>query len=260
MKYALCIGINDYPGTQNDLGGCVNDADDWASELAARGFEVTKLLDRAATKGGIKRAMRAVLGRARDGDSVVFTYSGHGTWVADEDGDEVDERDEALCPWNLTEGPLLDDELHGIFSTCAPGARLTFISDSCHSGTVARSTPAAPSGARARYLPPATFVTDEARLSRLERAQGLPAGGKPRITALLLSGCQDSEYSYDAVFGKRANGAFTRVALDALKMLPADADYAAWFAEIRRSLPSREYPQRPNLVGTAAQRSWAVLS
>ncbi len=33
MAYkALCIGINDYPGTQNDLSGCVNDAQDWAAE------------------------------------------------------------------------------------------------------------------------------------------------------------------------------------------------------------------------------------
>ncbi len=30
-KKALCIGINDYPGTQNDLSGCVNDANDWAA-------------------------------------------------------------------------------------------------------------------------------------------------------------------------------------------------------------------------------------
>ncbi len=27
-KKALCIGINDYPGTQNDLSGCVNNAND----------------------------------------------------------------------------------------------------------------------------------------------------------------------------------------------------------------------------------------
>jgi hypothetical protein len=27
-KNALCIGINDYPGTQSDLKGCVNDAND----------------------------------------------------------------------------------------------------------------------------------------------------------------------------------------------------------------------------------------
>ena len=29
-KHALCIGINDYPGTGSDLSGCVNDANDWA--------------------------------------------------------------------------------------------------------------------------------------------------------------------------------------------------------------------------------------
>ena len=28
-KKALCIGINDYPGTDSDLQGCVNDATDW---------------------------------------------------------------------------------------------------------------------------------------------------------------------------------------------------------------------------------------
>ncbi len=29
-KRALCVGINDYPGTNSDLSGCVNDAEDWA--------------------------------------------------------------------------------------------------------------------------------------------------------------------------------------------------------------------------------------
>jgi hypothetical protein len=27
-KKVLCIGINDYPGTDSDLSGCVNDAND----------------------------------------------------------------------------------------------------------------------------------------------------------------------------------------------------------------------------------------
>ncbi|MGE5839594.1 MAG: caspase family protein, partial [Deltaproteobacteria bacterium] len=37
-KRALCIGINDYPGTGSDLAGCVNDANDWAVLLKKRGF------------------------------------------------------------------------------------------------------------------------------------------------------------------------------------------------------------------------------
>ena len=35
-KYALCIGINNYPGTASDLAGCVNDVDDWAAALEER--------------------------------------------------------------------------------------------------------------------------------------------------------------------------------------------------------------------------------
>ena len=56
-KYALCIGINDYPGTENDLSGCVNDANDWATALSKRGFATTKMLDKQATE-------KAAVGRA----------------------------------------------------------------------------------------------------------------------------------------------------------------------------------------------------
>lgn len=53
-KYALCIGINDYPGTQSDLADCVNDANDWKKALKSRGFEVTTLLDKKAKDNAIR--------------------------------------------------------------------------------------------------------------------------------------------------------------------------------------------------------------
>jgi hypothetical protein len=53
-----------------------------------------------------------MIGAARSGDTLVITYSGHGTWVPDSSGDEPDGRDEALCPHDIaTAGPLLDDEI-----------------------------------------------------------------------------------------------------------------------------------------------------
>ena len=48
MKRSLHIGINDYPGTQNDLSGCVNDANDWEKTLSDRGFQTITLLDAQA--------------------------------------------------------------------------------------------------------------------------------------------------------------------------------------------------------------------
>src|SRR5689334_8700157 len=100
-KTALCIGINDYPGTQMDLKGCVNDAKDWSQALAARGFEVHTLLDAEATLAAMRSAFHRVVEGAGAGDTVVITYSGHGTYVPDTNGDEVDGLDEALCPWDI---------------------------------------------------------------------------------------------------------------------------------------------------------------
>ena len=68
-KKALCIGINDYPGTQNDLSGCVNDANDWTAVLSGRGFDITNLLDAQATKAKMVSAIRALVDEAVRGDS-----------------------------------------------------------------------------------------------------------------------------------------------------------------------------------------------
>src|SRR3712207_6113336 len=138
-KRALCVGINDYPGTNSDLSGCVNDANDWAQELQSRGYEVTTLLDREATRRALADALTSLVSTARAGDSLVFTFSGHGSWLPDDSGDEPDSRDEMLCPHDVSdEQYLMDDDLAAIFEQKPKNVNLYFISDSCHSGSVAK--------------------------------------------------------------------------------------------------------------------------
>ena len=261
-RKALCIGINDYPGTAHDLSGCVNDARDWKAALADGGYGVTLLLDDAATKAGMKDSIHRLVRGAGDGDRVVITYSGHGSWIPDDDGDEPDGRDEVLCPWDVGRGlTLSDDELHAIFSAANPGAAIVLISDSCHSGTVSRFAPVGAGAVRVRtrFLPPENFLKSPrarataARIARTVRPRGKPNAG------LLLAGCQDTEFSYDATFGGRPNGAFTFFALRALRGLPATGTYLQWFKAIRAFLPSGAYPQTPNLQGTKAQKSARAL-
>ncbi|HEU4346866.1 MAG TPA: caspase family protein [Actinoplanes sp.] len=260
MRTSLCIGINDYPGTGSDLSGCVNDAQDWAEELTKRGFEVELMLDAAATGEAMREGIRRQLRNAAAGDLVVITYSGHGTWVRDSNGDERDGRDEALCPYDISaNGPLLDDELYDLMCDRARGVRVVMISDSCHSGTVARFAPSTRTDAdRVKFLPPAVFL-DPAEAERAARMPRISAG-RPRHAALLMSGCTDLEYSYDAHFDGRPNGAFTYFALKTLRELPAAATYRQWSAAIRQSLPSQDYPQTPGLDGSSTQRGWAVLA
>jgi hypothetical protein len=269
-KYGLCIGINDYPGTGSDLSGCVNDANDWSAELQKRGFKMAKLLDGDATGKNMLAAMRRTIAKGKSGDTVVLQYSGHGSYVDDVDGDEPDGRDECLCPHDISsKGPITDDELFQLYSAKKPGVRLLVISDSCHSGTVARfapiTTPPSVRGANApvrkvRFMPPAVFLSKR-RLANLGERRAFRASSPPgRYGALLMAGCQDTEFSFDAFFQGRPNGAFSFVALRELQKLKAGASYTQWFKAIRKALPSQQYPQSPNLYGSSTMKAWKALA
>ncbi len=272
-KRALCIGINDYPGTQSDLYGCVNDAMDWKANLEQRGFSVDLMLDSQATKENMKVAMGELVTDAKAGDSVVITYSGHGTYVPDTSGDEPDGRDEGLCPHDISQGNvLLDDEINQLFSQRKFGAKIILISDSCHSGSVTRWAPPEPDPSipRPRFLPPEAWIP-KAMLAQYTMQPNLTAiqyGWKPPAWIgslflsggdLLMSGCQDHEYSYDARFGGRPNGAFSYYALQTLQSLGANASYQDWFNAIRDYLPGASYPQTPQIFGAKQVKNSAIL-
>jgi hypothetical protein len=125
--------------------------------------------------------------------------------LRDTSGDEPDGRDEA---WRLADfqrtGVTGDDEINAILIRRHYGSRILAVSDSCFSGSVTRFVGDTARG-RPRYIPG----------DGLDRAV---APVKTRVLArnprALLSGCKDSEVSYDAVFNGRPNGAMTRVAID----------------------------------------------
>lgn len=261
-KKALCIGINNYPGTGNDLWGCVNDANDWRAALEKRGFTVQQLLDSQATKDAMHQSIQSLVQGATSGDVIVITYSGHGSWIPDLDNDEPDARDEVLCPYDISQNrPFTDDELYNIFTKRERDVRIVFISDSCNSGTLNRyvSTQAVAARPLTRFLPPAYFLPPDMLQVAAERATHRAANVSRLFGGVFFSGCQDIESSYDAEFNGRPNGAFTYFALEALNTLETNATYQEWHETIRRSLPNRLYPQNPNLQGTQEQITWKIF-
>lgn len=260
-KHALCIGINDYPGTDSDLSGCVNDAKDWSAELERRGYQVSQMLDKKATRSAMTKAIGGLIKDARKGDTLIITYSGHGTWVPDSSGDEPDGRDEGLCPCDIgSAGPLLDDEIRTLFDKRGAGVRVVLISDSCHSGSVTRGREEDldPGQPRARFLPLEAWMPAGELPRSLTRPQSLVSGLRRSGGDLLLAGCQDTEYSWDTRFQGRPNGAFTYYALKALRETQP-ASYLAWFNAIRTYLPSTRLPQSPQILGSAAAQRFKVF-
>lgn len=255
MKKALCIGVN-YAGTGYALAGCINDADSWAAFLGKRGFDVAVLAEKAADRANVFSGMQRLAASLTKGDVGCVTFSGHGTWVPDGDGDEPDGRDEALVPFDAGDNEdklILDDELKAVFASIADGAYLVFISDCCHSGSVFRAGPAR-EVKTPRFLPPEHYAgTDATALARVAKARDLPVNKSnvslPRV--IHFSGCRDVEYSYDAKIAGRACGAFSHFAVAAFEAVP-EGTYSDVHKLVRKSLPSAKYPQTPQLNALSA--------
>lgn len=268
-KRALCIGINNYPGTDMDLRGCINDAQDWATLFRGRDFTVQFLLDEQATGKAIKEGIVELLDSSRSGDIVVIQYSGHGSFVPDEDGDEPDGTDECLCPYDIrSNGPITDDYLKKIFRRKKRGVKIIILSDSCNSGTITKcsiepvltNNDNSNHANRKKFLPPDVFLsnTEMCRFGLHLRSMKT-TGSSEKYSALLLAGCQEDEYCIDGNFNGRSNGVFTVVALKTIKKVSCESTYKDWYREIRRILPSKQYPQTPNLYGSYTMKRWNIF-
>jgi hypothetical protein len=51
----------------------------------------------SATPRNVLKELERLVTSGKKGDRLVLTFPGHGSWIADENGDEADERDEIRC-------------------------------------------------------------------------------------------------------------------------------------------------------------------
>ena len=95
-RRALLIGINEYQTEEfQDLRGAVNDVVAMREILISKynfpESNITVLTDSDATRQNILDAMDDLVGDSTADDMVYVHYSGHGSQVRDQNGDEADE-------------------------------------------------------------------------------------------------------------------------------------------------------------------------
>ena len=258
-RRALCMGINNYPNPANRLAGCINDAYDWGSYLDSKDFSIQTLLDDKANSKNFQEIAGNYISEAKAGDYIVITYSGHGSSVIDTSGDEADGKDECIC---LYDRFYIDDEIRTLYSKLPEGASLVFISDSCHSGTVTRDFVRVMNSfdfySAPKYLPPKLDAI-AARISLLQSTGvfGSPVFkdiSEPMMNHVLIAGCKNTEYSYDANINGRANGAFTAYALQVLNGNPP-LSFNDFYTKLQKMLPSSNYPQTPQLEASDTNKN-----
>ncbi|KAL3627159.1 Metacaspase-4 [Castilleja foliolosa] len=140
-RRAVLIGCN-YPGTKAELKGCINDVRRMYACLVDRfGFsedDITVLIDtdesyKQPTGRNIRAALADLVDSARSGDFLFVHYSGHGTRLPAETGEDDDTGyDECIVPTDMN--LITDDDFRDLVDKVPEGCQITIVSDSCHSG------------------------------------------------------------------------------------------------------------------------------
>ena len=138
-KWAVIVGISDYPGVESDLWHADDDAQEMRDALIGEyGFpegNIKLLLDRKAKARDILRAIDWLAGREDTDSSVLFFFCGHGFSAPDAenwDSDlEADSYDEGIVSWDMYGLP--DGMLREKFATFETN-KLAMVFGSCFSG------------------------------------------------------------------------------------------------------------------------------
>jgi len=126
-RRAVMVGINYVGHNPGELRGCHNDVLNMKKYIiAVHGFEeenIHVLMDdgehEEPTRANLIAAYEKIVAETESGDAIFLHYSGHGTKLRDDDGDEDDGYDEALVPLDFKEtGMIRDDDLFDI--VCKP--------------------------------------------------------------------------------------------------------------------------------------------
>jgi len=209
---ALVYCTNRYPLISGaDLKGCVNDLYDYQNTFAAKGFSCITLSDSMTPASRIRAELNSLVDNSRPGDHLVIAGSSHGSYVADQNGDEVDRRDELTCTYDFPRDYIRDDELRAIFNGLPAGVTCDVFFDRCYSGT---ST---------RFMSPMHKIPVVGNRYLPFSGKPLKIGKKAVITSMkenLFSACGEGQTSAEVAVGGIPRGLFTYYVCKALRAYP----------------------------------------
>lgn len=256
--YSLHIGVNNFDakhyGWDGELLACEADADAMLDIARTCGYHKSVILmTQEATREAVIANICSMSKVMNENDIFFISYAGHGGQLPDVNQDETDGTDETWC---LYDAQLIDDELYDLWYGFPAGSRILIVSDSCHSGSVARAgvdgqifqmsiEPDQRAGMERRpRAMPYRMASRTYRANRefydklLNKAGTREAKENLPVSVRLLSGCQDNQESLDGPF----NGAFTTQLLKAWNGGEYKHDYDAFLKQIRLAMPETQTP------------------
>src|SRR6516165_8323166 len=260
-KLALLIGIDNYkyPEQVPPLAGSINDVEDMREVLVGK-FEfpsenILVLTDSKATHAGIINAIQThLIAKAQPGDIVVFYFAGHGSQMKDVTGKMISGLDETIVPYDSRDRQrkvfdISGAELHRLLLQLAAKTKnLTFILDSCHSGTLVR-------GARVRSIAADTRTPPPPPSYAVETTRGLgQTDDAAPLKYAFIAAATSKESAYEHISGGKDHGAMTFFLTQQLRASKAGATYRDVMDGVVSNVTANYPAQHPQLEGAQADQ------
>ena len=273
MKNALLVGIN-YKGTNYELNGCINDVTNMSEFLKTvlKYDKITEITDDTRikpTRANIISNLVNMVKNSKRGDRLLFLYSGHGSLVKDQNGDETSGYDSCLCPIDTLQSGkyITDDEIrNNIVNKIPTGVRMTFIFDCCNSGTgcdltyTLNDNSDANGDANSVEYNDGIMNTLETEMSlvkkicklKMTRVQSTSKNSKYKDSGgdvCMISGCLDSQTAEDAYENGQYGGALCISLLELLKETGPTITNGELLMRLRALIKQKQYSQKVQLMG-----------
>jgi hypothetical protein len=288
-RRALLVGIDRYLNlptysisfrrTITNLRGASNDVREMQAVLTTvcefRPEDVRTLTNSDASRDAIIQAFQDWLVRGtKPGDLALFYFTGHGTQVLDQNGDEDDGFDEALCPYDIVPNQstaekakvLLDDKI-GEMIMAMKDRTVVFIADACFSGTLTRgfgseqyaTLESTPARSDPKYMWPVRGILPPSNVT--QSALDVPG------SQIEISSCRADQESVEISFANgEFHGAFTSAMVEGLRQRKSMTyggliDYARRVVSDRYRLGHIQNPQlRPDTEAIRNHTAFSPIS
>ena len=266
-KRALLIGIN-YIGTSAELGGCINDVMNMKQVLIHhydyKNEDILTITDTGRMIGnhrdGLKPTKEIILiginnwflKSIKEGyNQLYFHYSGHGSYLRDQNGDEADGNDECLCPLDYnTAGFIRDDELNKMFSSIPENVKLTCVIDACHSASMfdlRYELDCISVKLEENKNDPDAYLFENWSYD-FHSSENKNYNNTNNI--LTISGCRDSQTSADAWINNKYQGALSYHLMKTLELNKYDIKIKYLLKDLHCMLENGKYSQKPVITSS----------
>lgn len=237
---------------------------------------ISTIVDSAATKKGIERALDKLIQSSARGDVVVVHISSHGQQLEDDNvNEEADGLDEAIVPYGavffidksiyskVATGYFRDDlfgeNVTQLRNKLGKSGDLLVIIDACHSGSGTRGGVAL---ARGNNSPMVSANFEKKKITSTKDPNGVfKENTRTKLnladaaTYVLLSGAQAQELNFECLDDQnKAVGSLSYAFSKAISNLEGKITYRALFAQIEGVMREKAPKQKPVLEGDGIDR------